>query len=232
MKLFAIADLHLPGGENKPMSIFGPEWDGHFSRISEAWQTAVTDQDTVLIPGDISWAMHLENAIPDLESIGQLPGRKVLIRGNHDYWWSSISRIRSILPKGMLAIQNDAVDLDDFVVCGTRGWMIPTADAPLDTENQKIYQRELQRLTLSLEQGRRMADQRPLIAMLHYPPLYVNERRSGFTDLLEEYKVRWCVYGHLHGSGIRAGWSGEERGVRYQLTSCDSLNFKPVLLQM
>ena len=230
MSLFAIGDLHLPGGENKPMSVFGPEWDRHFFRISEAWRASVSEEDTVLIPGDISWAMRLEDAVQDLEEIGKLPGRKVLIRGNHDYWWSSISRIRSILPERMIALQNDAADLGEAVVCGTRGWTIPTGDAPMEPENRKIYERELLRLKLSLEQAHRIAENRPVIVMLHYPPLYIGERRSGFTDLMEAYRVHWCVYGHLHGGGIRAGLNGEERGVRYRLTSCDSLDFKPLML--
>ncbi len=230
MSLFAIGDLHLPGGEDKPMNVFGSGWDRHFERISDAWRADVTEKDTVLIPGDISWAMRLEDALPDLEAISLLPGRKVLIRGNHDYWWSSISRIRGLLPPGMIALQNDAADLEEAVVCGSRGWMIPTEDTPLDPENLKIYQRELQRLRLSLEAGKRMAAGRPLIAMLHYPPLYARERSSGFTDLLEEYGVSQCVYGHLHGNGIRAAWNGPERGVTYHLTSCDSLDFKPVRL--
>ena len=232
MRLFAIGDLHLPGADNdKAMSVFGPEWDNHFARIAEAWRASVTPEDAVLIPGDISWAMHLEDALPDLQRISELPGRKVMIRGNHDYWWSAIGRIRSVLPPGMTALQNDAVDLGETVVCGTRGWMIPTGETPQDPDNRRIYLREVQRLALSLDQGKRLAGNRPLVVMLHFPPLYAGERRSGFTDLMEQYQVQWCVYGHLHGNGIRAGWNGTERGIRYRLTSCDSLNFKPLLLQ-
>ncbi len=231
MSLFAIGDLHLPGGMDKPMSVFGPEWDRHFLRISENWQETVTEADTVLIPGDISWAMRPEDACADLESLSQLPGRKILIRGNHDYWWNSISKVRNMLPAGMTALQHDAADLGSCVVCGTRGWSIPTGELPLSPEDQKIYQREIIRLELALENAKRLAEGRPILVMLHFPPLYENERHSGFTDLMEKYAVCLCVYGHLHGNGIRAGYNGVERGIRYALTSCDSLHFRPLPLE-
>ena len=139
MSLFAIGDLHLSGGADKPMDVFGPHWQGHFDRIRADWQAKVKPEDVVLIPGDISWAMRLEDAVADLESIAQLPGRKVLIRGNHDYWWNSITRVRSVLPEGFTALQHDAADLGECVVCGTRGWSIPTGDVPLTPEDMKIY---------------------------------------------------------------------------------------------
>ncbi len=232
MGLFAIGDLHLPGGEDKAMDVFGPCWDRHFERIAEAWRALVAPEDTVLIPGDISWAMQLEAALPDLRAIGALPGRKVLIRGNHDYWWSAITRIRAALPPGMIALQHDAADLGDCVVCGTRGWSIPTAESPLSGEDDKIYRRELIRLELSLAAAERIAAGRPLVVMLHYPPLYSHEQGSGFTRLMEDHVVRLCVYGHLHGAGIRAGFNGFFGGVEYRLTSCDSLDFHPLPLTL
>ena len=131
MRLFAIGDLHLPGGDDKPMEVFGDHWEGHFARISQDWCDRVTDADTVLIPGDTSWAMQLQAAIPDLQAIGALPGRKILIKGNHDYWWGGIGQVRKVLPVGMLAIQHDTVDLGTCIVCGTRGWAYPTEETPL-----------------------------------------------------------------------------------------------------
>lgn len=226
MSLFAIGDLHLPGGQDKPMSVFGPQWDGHFLHISESWRQQVGPEDTVLIPGDISWAMRMEDAREDLEAIGALPGKKVIIRGNHDYWWGAISRVREMLPEGMYALQQDALDLGPWVVCGTRGWMIPTEEPPLSEQDQKIYQRELGRLDMALAAAKRMAGDRPIIAMLHYPPLFKGQRESGFTRLLEEAGARLCVYGHLHGGGIAAGFVGEQHGVSYELTSCDYLQFQ------
>ena len=227
MSLFAIGDLHLPGGEEKPMSVFGPQWDRHFFRISDSWREQVREEDTVLIPGDISWAMQLEAARPDLEAIGRLPGTKVLIRGNHDYWWGSSSRVRAALPPGMFALQHDALETENIVVCGTRGWNIPTEETPLSPQDEKIYRREVQRLGLALEAAGRKNPEKPLVVMLHYPPLYQGARRSEFTDLMEQHRVKLCVYGHLHGAGIAAGFSGEQNGVWYQLTSCDSQHFAP-----
>ena len=151
MRLFAIGDLHLPGGDDKPMDVFDPGWNGHFFRISEDWRERVSPEDTVLIPGDISWALQLGNALPDLQAIGELPGRKILLKGNHDYWWTSLSRVRAALPEGMQVLQYDAIDLGDIVICGSRGWNQPTEDTPLEKEDEKIYLRELQRLELSLQ---------------------------------------------------------------------------------
>ncbi len=227
MRLFAIGDLHLSGGGDKPMDVFGSQWDRHFFRIAENWRARVREEDTVLIPGDISWAMQLRDAEPDLRAIGELPGRKVLCKGNHDYWWNSLTRVRAALPPGMTALQHDAADLGPCVVCGTRGWTIPTDAAPLAPEDLKIYRRELARLEMALDSAWRMAEGRPVIAMLHYPPLTAGETDSGFTKLLEAYGVHTAVYGHLHGTGIAQGYTGEHRGVRYELVSCDSLDFSP-----
>ena len=225
MSLYAIGDLHLPGGQEKPMAVFGSQWDRHFQKIAESWQAQVQPEDTVLIPGDISWAMTLEEAMPDLRAIGRMPGKKILVRGNHDYWWGGIGRVRDALPEGMYALQQDALDLGDFVICGTRGWTIPTEDTPLSPPDEKIYLRELARLDLALGAARRIAPEKPLAVMLHYPPLYQNLRHSGFTERMEQAGVQLCVYGHLHGSGIAAGFSGEQNGIRYELTSCDSQDF-------
>ncbi len=224
MNLFAIGDLHLPGGQEKPMSVFGPQWEDHFEAISG--RETVMPGDTVLIPGDISWAMQLREAREDLERIGGLPGRKILIRGNHDYWWGAISRVREALPEGMYALQQDAMDLGDLVVCGTRGWLIPTGESPLEEKDQKIYVRELGRMEMALDHAARLAGGRPIVAMLHYPPLLKHQMSSGFTRRMEEAGVRVCVYGHLHGAGIQMGFTGESGGIRYELTSCDSLGFR------
>ncbi len=226
MKLFAIGDLHLSGGAEKPMDVFGEQWEGHFERISADWRLRVSDGDAVLIPGDISWAMQLRDALPDLRAIEALPGRKVFIKGNHDYWWSSLTQVREAMGEGMTALQHTAADLGPWVVCGTRGWVFPMPGAPLDADNEKIYRRELARLRLALEDAAKLAGDRPIVAMLHYPPLFDSFRDTEFTALLESFAVHTAVYGHLHGAGIRAGFTGEHNGVRYALTSCDSLDFK------
>lgn len=227
MTLFAIGDLHLPGGEKKPMNVFGDHWENHFARISEDWRARVGAEDVVLIPGDISWAMQLERAVEDLRDIGALPGKKVIIKGNHDYWWSGISKLRRVLPPSMTAIQHGAVDFGEFVVCGTRGWMFPTGDTPLAAEDERILSRELLRLEMALTEAEKLAQgQKPIVVMLHYPPLLLTQLDTPFTQVLSRHIVHTVVYGHLHGAGIRAGFHGTHEGIRYLLTSCDALGFR------
>ncbi len=231
MSIFAIADLHLPGGSEKPMDVFGVHWDRHFDTIRNHWQNLVADDDIVLIPGDISWAMQLHQAADDLQSIAALPGRKVLLRGNHDYWWSSITRVRALLPEGMYALQNDALALDGFVFCGTRGWVFPTEGNPLLEQDQKIYQRELLRLGLSLEEAGRKGMPGDTVVLMHFPPLLADGVGTAFSSMLEEAGVGDVVYGHLHGAGIKNGFTGMHNGVRYHLTSCDAIDFSPRLIR-
>ena len=214
-------------GEEKPMDIFGDHWENHFAHIAADWRARVKDGDVVLIPGDISWAMQLERAVPDLQKIGALPGRKVLIKGNHDYWWNSVSKLRRVLPEGMSALQHDALDMGDFVVCGTRGWMFPTGDAPLAPEDERILNRELLRLDMAISAAEKLAQgQKPIVVMLHYPPLLLTVLDTPFTQVLARHRVHTVVYGHLHGAGIRAGFNGEHEGIHYRLTSCDALGFR------
>ena len=229
MRLFAIGDLHMPGGDDKPMDVFGPQWDRHFLRISENWKRLVREEDTVLIPGDISWAMQLEDAIPDLREIGALPGRKVLCKGNHEYWWSSVSRVRSVLPPGMIALQHDAADLGPCVVCGTRGWVYPSERNAPEAADLKICRREVQRLNLALDEAERIGPDRPILVMLHYPPLMNGDGESVFTQALDARRnVTAVVYGHLHGAAFAGGFAGERRGIRYYPVSCDGIQFCPL----
>lgn len=235
MDLYAIADLHLDGGAGKPMDVFGPHWAGHSERIFGSWRETVCEDDCVLIPGDISWAMRFSDALPDLFAISELPGKKVLLRGNHDYWWSSLSRMREALPGGMFLIQNDAVDMGPFVVCGSRGWLLPS-DSDFSADDRRIYERELIRLELSLSAAKRLAEKdgasKPIIAMLHFPPVMRDANPTGFTALMERYGVSRCLYGHLHGSLAWAvGFKGELNGVKYDLCSADSLDFSPMLVE-
>ena len=229
MSVFAIGDLHLPGHEQKPMDVFGSHWDRHFETISENWLQKITDDDIVLIPGDISWAMQLSEAADDLNAIGQLPGTKLLLRGNHDYWWSSLAKLRAILPEKMHVIQNDAMCFGDHVFCGTRGWNFPTAQQSLSAQDEKVYLRELLRLRMSLDQARKLGGAVTTV-MLHFPPLFADGISTAFTDVLEEYSVQHVVYGHLHGAGIKIGFEGLKEGVHYHLVSCDALGFKPVCI--
>ena len=227
MNVFAIGDLHLPGGNAKPMDIFGPHWENHFEQIRADWRMRVSESDLVLIPGDISWAMYLQEALEDLKAIAALPGKKVLLRGNHDYWWSAIGRVRTALPKQMYALQNDSLQFDNVLVCGARGWLCPDFGS-VAAKDVHIYQRELIRLRLSLDHAvKRMqgAKHMRLIAMLHFPPLTEQVRESEVTRLLEAYPVQDVVYGHLHGAGLAGAFTGLQNGIRYHQVSCDYLRF-------
>ena len=224
MSIFAIGDLHLPGGDDKPMQVFGAHWEGHWDRIRADWRARVRPEDIVLIPGDISWAMHLNDALPDLLAIGELPGRKILLRGNHDYWWGAITRVRDALPDGMYAVQNDALLLNGVAFCGSRGWTNPQGG---DTgEDARLYARELIRLRISLERARQMQPQGRLVAMTHFPPLAEGGGETPVSALMAEFGVDDVVYGHLHGASIRSAFTGEVAGVRYHFVSCDGLGFR------
>ncbi len=225
MRVFAIGDLHLPGGDDKPMAVFGSHWEGHFDRVRDAWRRLIDRDDLVLIPGDISWAMQIERALPDLRAIGELPGRKIILRGNHDYWWCGISRLREALPEGMYALQNDAIKIGGLAVCGSRGWTLPDGT---DAENERIYARELIRLELSLKQGERLGGR--LLVMTHYPPLNEHAGETAASALMERFGVRNVVYGHLHGASLRGAFNGEKNGVRYDCVSCDGIGFCPKLI--
>ena len=221
MAVYAIGDLHLPA-KLKPMDVFGEHWKDHFQRVSEDWRARVAPGDVVLLPGDISWAMRLEDALEDLASIAALPGEKLLLRGNHDYWWSSIGRVRRALGEGMVAIQNDSVILGGRLYAGSRGWTLP---GPETTEDDlRIYNRERMRLEMSLQHARRRDPHAPITALMHYPPL--TAEAPGFSDLLEAYGVTDCVYGHLHGAAIYGAVRGQHGSVRYHQVSCDGLGFR------
>ena len=230
MSVFAIGDLHLPGHSQKPMDVFGSHWDRHFETISENWRRLIAPEDIVLIPGDISWAMQLQEAQEDLDAIAQLPGRKLLLRGNHDYWWSSLSKLRAALPSGMQVIQNDAVLLDGHVFCGTRGWTFPTPQQNLGEQDEKVYQRELLRLKMSLDQAVKLGG-KDITVMLHFPPLFADGVGTAFTEILKAYPVRSVVYGHLHGAGLNGAIRGQRGSVYYHQVSCDGLGFKLYLLR-
>lgn len=224
MKLFAVSDLHLGTNEEKPMDIFGSVWDNHWEKISADWDSKVSDEDVVLIAGDISWSMTLQGAADDLNKIAERKGIKIIIRGNHDYWWSSIGKVRSILPDNFYALQNDSVKIGNMVFAGTRGWTVPEGkDA--SPEDKKLYARETGRLELSLESADKIrTDNDILIGLIHYPPFNARFDNSNFTDLFKKYRADIVVYGHLHGDTSRTRKMLNRDGVAYYLTSCDQLN--------
>ncbi len=226
MRVFAISDLHLSSVVEKPMDIFGPGWEDHFERISSDWKQKVGEEDLVLLAGDLSWGMYLEEAKPDLDIVGKLPGKKVILRGNHDYWWKSITAVRNVLPQNMFAIQNDYIRFDNILICGSRGWTVPENEFKSE-EDEKIYNREVLRLQLSLEEMQKnRKDGDFVIAMTHYPPFNAKINDSEVTKLLEKFNVDCVVYGHLHGKNCRTKLDITKNGIKYFLTSCDQVNCK------
>jgi predicted phosphohydrolase len=232
-KLYAIGDLHLSFSSDKPMDIFGGEWAGHHERIEQNWRSIVAEDDVVFVPGDISWALKFEDALPDLEWIRALPGRKAFIRGNHDLWWGSISRLRELWPDEMLFIQNDSLVIGEgeasVVLAGSRGWLTPQDKNFSAADDDKIYRRELARLRLSLESAKKTGAPR-VIAALHYQPTGGGSE-SEFTKLFEEFGVEQVIYGHLHGRDAhKKGIQGILGGIHYSLVSADYLGFAPKLV--
>lgn len=224
MKVYAISDLHLSISTPKPMDIFGGAWENYLEKIVEDWNKKVSDDDIVLIAGDISWAMKLEDAKLDLEWISKLKGKKILIRGNHDYWWKSVSSIRSILPENMFILQNDSILLNNIIFCGTRGWTVPEYKGSQTEEDKKIYDREVLRLELSLKSAKeKQQNDEPIIALIHYPPFNSKLENNEFTKLFEEYGVTTVIYGHLHGKDAKTILRLIKNDVTYYLTSCDQL---------
>ncbi len=221
MKVYAISDLHLSLSGEKPMDIFGEKWDGYLEKIEKDWLKKVTDDDVVLISGDISWAMKLEDAINDLAFIAKLKGKKILIKGNHDYWWQGINKVRNSLPKGIYALQNDSIKIGNYVFCGSRGWTVEGAN-DFTSQDLKIYHREVERFKLALKSAKNLIKEGDkLVCLIHYPPFNMRLENSLFTQLFEEYKVDKVVYGHLHGNEVKTYPNVSKNGVEYYLTSCD-----------
>ncbi|SHE36470.1 metallophosphoesterase [Clostridium fallax] len=225
MALYAISDLHLSLNTNKPMDIFGDNWANHDAKIKENWINKIKEEDYVLIGGDISWGMKAQDSKDDLEWIHKLPGTKFLIRGNHDYWWGSISKLNKMYDN-MKFIQNNFFSYKDWAICGTRGWICPENDK-FTEKDKKIYDREQIRLKLSLDEAKK-AGYKNIICMIHYPPSNESLGDSAFTEIFESYGVKKVIYGHLHGHGLSKVVNGTKNNVEYIITSSDYLNFNPL----
>ncbi|QXM05531.1 metallophosphoesterase [Crassaminicella indica] len=226
MAIYVIGDLHLSFGVDKPMDIFGAHWVNHHEKIRKNWINLINHNDLVLIPGDTSWAMNLDEAMVDLEWVHSLPGQKILIRGNHDYWWSSVTKMNRLF-EDIKFLQNNYFIYENYAICGTRGWICPN-DYKFTEHDKKIYERELHRLKLSIEAAVKDG-YKELLVMTHYPPTNDKLQPSEFTKIYEAYGVKKVIYGHLHGKeSFDGGLQGEKNGVYYYLTSCDALEFKPL----
>ncbi|MBW6463084.1 MAG: metallophosphoesterase [Firmicutes bacterium] len=229
MSIYAIGDLHLSHKQDKPMDVFGEGWDNHIEKIKNNWNQFVKDDDLVIVVGDISWAMQLPEALPDLMWLSDLKGTKLLIRGNHDYWWSSISKLRAVLPPTLNALQNDHFTWEEYYICGTRGWICPGEEGFDNEGDERIYLREVHRLGLSLESAASSGAGK-IIAALHFPPFNRKNQPSGFTELLEQYNVEICVFGHIHDHGRDYIFQGARNGVRYRFAAADGIGFNPLRL--
>lgn len=229
MSLFVLGDLHLSLGEDKPMDVFAG-WNDYVERLERNWRSLVTDSDTVVVAGDISWAMKLEETLTDFKFIDSLPGKKLFMKGNHDYWWTTKRKMDTFLSaNGLNSIQilfNNAYRVGDFAVCGTRGWFLEY-DTP---DDEKVVNREAGRLRMSIEEAKKLGGE--LTVFLHYPPYYRGTECSEIMDVLIEYNVKTCYYGHIHGKkNFRLAYEGVYKGVDFKLISCDKVGFVPVLVR-
>ncbi len=225
MSIYAISDLHLSFNTNKPMDIFG--WNNYEEKISQDWRTNVKEEDLVLLTGDFSWEMKLENTYKDFQFINNLPGKKLLLKGNHDLWWTTLKRMREFLKEkefnNIDFIYNNSYEFENYIIAGTRGWNLVSENI----DDKKIKDRELLRLENSIIDGiRKYGEDKPIIVCMHYPPLLKDLKNNEFTKILEKYNVKYCLYGHLHGKSHINVFDGIYNNVNYKMVSCDYTGFK------
>ena len=232
MALFVLGDPHLSLGASKPMDIF-PGWGNHVEKIEANWNSKITDEDTVVLLGDHSWALKLEESYKDLEFIhSKLRGQKIFVKGNHDLWWETASKMHRFLDENGFTtidfLHNNCFFYEKTALCGTRGW--PFEEDFADPHNEKIFKRELLRLEASLKLGA-AADPEEILCFLHYPPLYASYRCGEIIELLHKYGVKRCIYGHLHGKSLSHAVTGEQEGIEWKLVSGDFVDFIPIFLK-
>lgn len=236
MSLFSIADLHLSLSANKPMDVFGSRWKSYTEKLEKNWRAIVTDTDTVIVPGDISWAMSLEEAREDFAFIHALPGKKLLGKGNHDYWWATMTKMTAFLQQNGFSsidfLYNNAFICEDYIVCGTRGWYVEEhlQNEKNNADYQKIVAREAIRLTMSLKEARKLQEEhnRPILVYLHFPPVFRNFVCRELVDVLHAFSVRQCYFGHIHGV-YQVPRTSFFEDIAMTLISADFLNFVPMI---
>ena len=230
MAIYAIADLHLSFSEDKPMDIFGDNWENHEQKIKEDWTKKVTDKDLVVLPGDFSWAMNIEDTYLDFKYLNELPGKKLLLKGNHDYWWTTLKKMRAYLEENDFNtidfIYNNSYCYENYIITGTRGWSLNDLEG-----NGKILNRELGRLELSLQEGiTKFGTDKEILVFMHYPPItnsaILNNLELKFVNVMKKYNVKRCMYGHLHSRSHKDAIEGVVDGIQFNLVSGDYLDFK------
>lgn len=232
MSIYVIGDLHLPFGEDKPMDIFGEKWQGYTEKLREDWKYKVKPEDTVFLAGDFSWATYLKDTYKDFSYLNSLPGKKILLKGNHDYWWTTLTSMKSYLQENKIEnvdfLFNNSYEIENKIFVGTRGWAL------LETENsEKMINREAARLELSIKSAiEQYGEDKEIIAIMHYPPISNNAMKNEYTynskflDIMKKYNIKKCYYGHLHGSSHKDAIEGEIEGINFKLISADYLDFK------
>ncbi|MBQ3588153.1 MAG: metallophosphoesterase [Oscillospiraceae bacterium] len=226
MSIFVIGDLHLSFGTQKPMDIFSG-WQDHWQRIEKNWRRLVKDTDTVIIPGDVSWGLTLDEAQPDFRFIQSLPGKKIISKGNHDYWWQTAKKLQEFLDKNgfdtISFLHNNSFEVENYIICGTRGWIFENGQQ----QDEKVILREAGRLKASLDY---MDSDKEKIVFLHYPTIYQEQRANHIINTLKQYNIKRCFYGHLHGKTINYAFNGVSDGIKYKLISADAIDFCPYII--
>lgn len=229
MSIYVIGDLHLSFSANKPMDIFGYNWENHAEKIKNSWIQNVKDEDTVILPGDFSWATYLEDTYEDFKYLDSLPGKKIMSKGNHDYWWTTVTSMNKYLKQNKFSninfLYNNAYHIENTIITGTRGWV----NNFKSQENYKILKRENDRLKLSIEKGlSEFGDDKEIISFIHYPPFYKESvpEEIDFIKTLKKYNIKKCFYAHLHGDSHKEAIEGIKDGIEYKLISSDYLNFE------
>jgi len=225
MAIYTIGDLHLAFSTNKPMSIFGENWEGHSEKTKNNWISKVKCSDTVVLPGDFSWCTYLEDTYKDFEFLALLPGKKILLKGNHDYWWTTITNMKKFLKDNNFEdidfLYNNSFLIEDKIIVGTRGWNLLESD-----NSKKMINRESVRLKLSIENGiSKFGEGKEIIVFMHYPPITQNMSSSEFINIMKQYNIKKCFYGHLHGASHNDAVEGIVEGIDFKLVSADYLNF-------
>ena len=236
MAIYTIGDLHLSFHENKPMDIFGENWKGHEEKIKQDWINKVKETDLVVIPGDFSWSTYLKDTYEDFKYLNSLPGKKLLLKGNHDYWWTTLKSMRNFLKENSFEnidfIFNNAYEFENYIIAGTRGW------SQTEEENEKFLNRETQRLEMSLKQAKEIQEkklqeeniEKEIIVFMHYPPItntqVEKKEETSFIKTMKKYNIKKCYYGHLHGTAIKEAVEQEYQEINFKLVSADKLDFK------